>query len=141
MLMGDEQQLPLEHEIVSATQTSKTDAFTRRSLWRLGCAGWGESRDKSVRESTPRRAVLVQCRVVDGDFQADGVSTCHCDLQDGRHFIPTETVREAVVDRRHDAVVETIGIEMDKESVKRGTRQTLKCKGHCARSILWTCGD
>ena len=41
-------------------------------------------------------------------------------------FVPVESAREAVVDRRHHGVVESIAVEVHPESVELGPQETLE---------------
>ena len=62
------------------------------------------------------RPVRVEGRIEDGDLEANGLARIHEGAQDRAQLGGAEPTGQAVVDRRHDGIVQDVGVEVNPEA-------------------------
>jgi len=82
----------------------------------------------------------VEARVVDGDLEAARAAGVQQSAEDLRGFFPAEATGVAVVDGRHQLIVEHIDVEVHPEPLDPGTgdrgQSLLQGAGRAARADL-----
>ena len=77
-----------------------------------------EAARQDLHKRVADRAIAIEFRIKNRDVDASHPATRHCHLQHGCEFVPGQSIGHAVVDSRHDRIVEHVGIEMDPEPVE-----------------------
>lgn len=72
------------------------------------------------------RAVGVERRVEDGDFEADRPAGCHGELDHRMELVPARATGQSLVHRRHDGVIQDVAVEVDPKAVELRSTQALE---------------
>src|SRR5262249_11399228 len=105
---------------------------SRRGRWRSGSRGLCAKRLAHGGRKTPAvGSVAVDIGIVDRHLQSHRTAGTDCGAQRRYALVPGEAVRPGVVHRRHDRLVEDVGVEMDPETAP-GAAVAGKDRGGCA---------
>ena len=75
-----------------------------------------KSCDQRVNEAAASAAILIVAWIVDGNLEADRLAGCQDDNERLHQLVPGQAARHSEINRRHDGIVEAVGIQVDKET-------------------------
>src|SRR5215831_16316614 len=108
---------------------------SRHGRWRSGTRGLCAKRLAHSGRKTPAvGSVAVDIGIVDRHLQSHRTAGTDCGAQRRYALVPGEAVRPGVVHRRHDRLVEDVGVEMDPETVPRAAIAGQERQGFAGRS-------
>src|SRR5215217_7822958 len=87
---------------------------TQRRRRRLRPSGQGAR--EAIDQRSRARSITIERRVEDGDLESTGSAAAERDSEHHLQFGPTQSAREAVVNRGHHIVVQDVDVEVDPES-------------------------